>query len=71
MKIEKSAQDLSTPMLHCSDVNSLVLQPIPISQLKQVKIRKKKKQFNYTRSKMHKNEWWTENNVVATKELTA
>ena len=34
MKIEKPTQDLSTPMLHCSDVNSLVLKPIPILIIK-------------------------------------
>lgn len=34
MKIEKPSQDLSTPMLHCPNVNSLVLLPIPIVIIK-------------------------------------
>lgn len=43
MKIEKPSQDLSTPMLHCPNVNSLVLLPISIVIIKINKRRKNNK----------------------------
>lgn len=48
MEIAESIQDLSAPVLHCSDTNSSVLEPIPtklnpqIKQLKEIKPEKEK-----------------------------